>query len=256
MAKSNNNQESVMPQTSVLVPEVPPSKGSLIPLSTTTALQRWFQQRMAIYSSAKETFVLVSLLLLGFVGGPALVFYCMSWLLQHSLGTSGGGAAALAFNAVLYLLLLLVLCVLGLMIFNKMRKPTHLLTDEEGVQFLYHTLLGRFKGRKYSWSKIDRMEIFKPGNTVNPNRYVLRFLEGASKVFDIPLNWIDNSDSRDQLACAVKEHLGNAQRDLEVALYLQPPLADSFTEIWFQSLPNTPYIEGLLAPDRRVDKKD
>ena len=253
MSQNNIDENNEITRTSMIGADHPERERGLIPLTTAGAFQRWCQQRMAVYSNAKESFMLASLLLLGFLGGPALVFFCMSWLLHGSLGTSGGGAAALAFNGALYLLLLLLLSVLGCVIFNNMRKPTHLLIDDQGLQFHYHTAIGKFRGRRCPWNKIDRMEIFKPGNTINSNRYVLRCLEDSTKVFDLPLSWLDNLKSRDKLASAVKEHLPDVQRDLEVAVYLQPPLGDTFTQIWFLSLAGSQYIEGLNSSAGRID---
>jgi len=205
-------------------------------LDTASGVARWCHQRMSHYNSAKETFVLISTLLVGFIGGPALVFYLMTWLLGGSLGTSGGGAVALAFNALLYCLLLALATFLGWLTLRSICRPTHLAIDNYGVQYEYHTLFGTFKGHPLPWPQIERIEIITPGNSINPEHYLVRFRSRLKKTFDLPLRWVNRPEAKDILAGAVSKHLSDVERDLDVAFFLQSPSVNSFTELWFQSL--------------------
>ncbi|PWU01482.1 MAG: hypothetical protein C5B53_02875 [Candidatus Melainabacteria bacterium] len=212
------------------------SPNELIKLDTAGDVTRWCQHRMSHYSSAKEGFVLTTILLLGFIGGPALVFYLMSWLLAGNLGTSGGGAMALAFNGLLYFLLLALTVLLGWMALRSICRPTHLALGRDGLYYEYHTAIGNFKGQLFPWTEIERIEIFKPGSSINPEHYLVRFRSRSKKRFDLPLRWLRSPDTKDLLAGAVDSHLTDVERDLDVAFFLQSPSVNSFTELWFQSL--------------------
>jgi hypothetical protein len=212
------------------------SANQLLKLDTAGGVSRWCQQRMSRYSSSKETYVLIATLIIGFIGGPALVFYLMTWLLAGNLGTSGGGAVALAFNGFLYCLLLALAAFLGRLVVRAICQPTHLAIDGDGVRYEYHTPIGTFKGRMLPWSEIECIEIVKPGNSVNPAHYLVRFRSRLNKNFDLPLRWLDRPEAKDILAGAVSKHLADVERHLDVAFFLQSPSVNSFTELWFQSL--------------------
>jgi hypothetical protein len=217
-----------------------------IPLQTKSGMDKWMQQRMAQYSSAKEAFVLVTILLLAFVGGPALIFYFMSWILAGSLGTSGGGAAALAFNSVIYFLLCMLAAALGWASVSSFRKPTHLAFDNKKLQYEFRTPLGCFKDRAHQWNEITHMAIIKPHKTTNPTKYCLSLFKASKEMFRLPLGWVSNLENRELLSNAIETYLSNIPCDPEVALYLQPSAGHSFTEIWFQSLSEAPGRDKLI----------
>lgn len=215
---------------------------TVITLSTKSGATRWVEQRLSSYSKAKESLVLTITLLVGFLGGPALVFYGMTWLLAGSFGTSGGGAAAIAFNNLLYLLLLCVAAILGWLAVKTYSKPTHLLLSSDGLQYQYKTPLGSFKGQSVVWQKITELKIVKPKNRTNPAEYQFCLFANTKHLLALQLGWLDNNGERQKLFEYVEEFLAERPKSLDVALYLQPPSGQSYTEIWFQSLENAPNL--------------
>jgi hypothetical protein len=174
----------------------------------------------------------------------------MSWLLAGNLGTSGGGAVALLFNGFLYCLLLAVAVILGWLVLRRLCRPTHLALRQDGVAYEYHTPVGIFRGAMIPWLDIERIEIIKPGNSINPERFLVRFRSRSNRKLDVPLKWLGSPELKDSLAGAVARHLANVERDLDVAFLLQSPSANSFTELWFQSL------DSLVIPTRKISPTD
>jgi hypothetical protein len=224
-----------------------PRQLNLLSLSTKGGATRWLEQRLSSYSTAKESFVLTITLLVAFLGGPALVFYGMNWLLAGSLGTSGGGAAAIAFNNLLYGLLLCLTTVSGWLAIKTFTKPTHLLLTSDGLQYLYKTPIGTSKGPLVLWERITELKIEKPTSHTNPAEYQLCFLAGGKRVLSLQLGWINIIGERQKLFEHVEEFLTDVPRSIDVALYLQPPSGQSYTEIWFQSLENAPSLGELTT---------
>jgi hypothetical protein len=231
-------------------PDVKERQPIVLGLNTTSGTTRWLEHRLSSYSQAKESFVLIITLLVAFLGGPALIFYGMTWLLAGSLGTSGGGAAAIAFNNILYLLLLAFTAVPGGLLFKSMSKPTHLLLSSDGLQYQYRSPLGAIKGPLIPWGKITELRIAKPKNLSNPAEYKLCLLADTKQLLTLQLGWINNIGDRQKLCEYVDEFLPDKPRSLDVALYLQPPSGQSYTEIWFQSLENAPNFETLTCQSK------
>lgn len=218
-----------------------------IVLNTAGGAASWLEQRLSSYSRTKELYVLVITAMVAFIGGPALIFFFMNWLLAGSLGTSGGGPAAIAFSRFLHLLLFFFVGVSGWMVIKSSGKPTHLLLSSEGLRYQYKTLLGAFQGRLIAWDKITELTIVKPKNRTNPAEYRLCFLAGAKPLSTLRLGWIDKTGDRQRLFEYVEEFLPDTPRSLDVAFYLQPPSGHSYTEIWFQSLDNAPNLATLAC---------
>ncbi len=216
-------------------------------LGTKGGATRWLEQRLSSYSKAKESLVLTITLMVGFLGGPALIFSGMNWLLAGSLGTSGGGAAGIAFNNLLYLLLLCLAAISGWLVVKTYTKPTHLLLTSDGLQYQYKSPLGSYNGRPIMWQKITELKIVKPKNRTNPAEYQFCLQAGAKTLLAVKLGWINNNGERQKLFEYVEEFLADVPRSMDVALYLQPPSGESYTEIWFQSFENAPNLSSLLG---------
>lgn len=222
----------------------------MILLNTKGGTTRWVEQRLSSYSQAKESFVLIIILLVAFLGGPALILYGMNWLLAGSVGTSGGGAAAIAFNNLLYLILLSITALSGWLAVKVFSKPTLLLLSSDGIQYQYTTPVGSYRGPLVSWDKATELKIGKPKNRTNPAEYQLCLLAGTKQLFTLQLGCIDNNGDRQKLFECIEEFLPDKPRSLDVALYLQPPSSHSYTEIWFQSLENAPNLASLTCTDQ------
>jgi hypothetical protein len=225
----------------------PSSSAQLIEIQPRGGVGRWVQQRMSNYSQPKEAFVLLSTTVIALFGGPALIFYCMSSVLAGSAGTSGGGAAALAFNAVLSSLLWILTAILGICVFNIFRKPSYLSIDDLGLRYQYNTPIGALAGRLMPWHNIAAIEFKQIGRSINPDNRVLSIVpKTKGKPLDLRLAWLKNPESKEQLAAAFAKYLPELDQNPEITLYLKSGGDYSFTEIWFQSLDIAPNLPTLI----------
>ncbi len=221
------------------------AKTDLIALDTTSGITRWVAHKISTYNNTREAFILLVTLITAFIGGPALVFYGMSWLLAGSLGTSGGGVMALAFNNVICVILMTIAALLIYITIRIVCKPSHLLVSGSGLQYQFRTLLG-YKSPIMLWQNVSYLIIYKPKNTTNPANYQVSFMSGTKRIFNIPLAWLNKTENKEKLLLALDKYLTDVPRDHEVLFYMRPPSAQSYTDIWFQSLRSAPELEKLI----------
>ncbi len=119
-------------------------------------------------------------------------------------------------------------------------KPNNLIADKDGLKLQIR--FGEFTApvKSLAWSKIQRLELMKHGSKNSK----LRVKSSDNKNFDIDLQAISSED-RAFLLKKIEKLVPGSQIDHELSQAMLPRSDRSYTELWLQSLNQSPERKSL-----------
>ena len=134
-------------------------------------------------------------------------------------------------------------------LFRLAMKPNCLVADKKGVALLMRIGELQIPNSRVEWNQIEKLELYKDGSQAGK----LRIHKNNKKHFDLDLSAIAAEDRVSLLRRMEKLVPGN-QIDHELSQAMLPKSDRSYTEIWLQSLNQSPERKALdpLAPGQYV----
>jgi len=166
-----------------------------------------------------------------------------------------GKASIAVYNAAIHpAYLALSIMALGAMMFCLMQvalRPTLISVDENGLSLNFSLGNWSMTLDHLSWSNLSTVSL-KKVETPLASSWRMRF-EGAFTPVDVDLAYLESVD-RQRLLKAIERHAPDCSIDPELAEAMSPKQEHSYTELWLQSLSNTPDRDKLqpLAPSQRL----
>jgi tRNA A-37 threonylcarbamoyl transferase component Bud32 len=166
-----------------------------------------------------------------------------------------GKASWAVYNAAIHpAYLALSIMALGAMIFCLMQvvmRPTAILVSLSGLSLNFKIRDWSMTVEHFNWSDLFSVSLIKVETPLSSS-WRMRF-EGAFTPVDVDLAYLDSLD-RQRVLKAIEQHAPQCTIDPELAEAMSPKQEQSYTELWLQSLSNTPDRDKLqpLAPSQRL----
>jgi tRNA A-37 threonylcarbamoyl transferase component Bud32 len=130
-------------------------------------------------------------------------------------------------------------------------RPTSILVGPSGLSLNLNSGNWSTALQHVNWSDLSNVSLQKV-ETPLASSWRMRF-EGTGTPVDIDLAYLDSAD-RQRLLKAIERHAPQCNVNVELAEAMSPKQEHSYTELWLQSLSNTPDRDKLqpLAPSQRL----
>lgn len=132
-------------------------------------------------------------------------------------------------------------------------RPTELLADEKGISLMLKLGQISIPVGFVSWNNIKRAELYKPSPAASSETWKIRLTKNNDEKFDIALNYLADED-RVRLRKRLETQIANCEIDTELSQALHAKSERNYTEIWLQSLIQSPERKTLepLGPGQTV----
>lgn len=219
-----------------------PEPDNVIVLTRPDQTRQWVQDRLKSYSETKAKIVFLLILLVGLLGGPALIWQGLAGFLSVGAGTSGGGAAALAFNQFLIVWLSMIAFALLAKILAPLRHPAKLVLGEGSIKLIWQCGIP-WRAQELPWSSVVSVSIRKKlTRFTRPTTHILFSAENG-KTLSFDLSYLP-AQERAWLLAAIEKHCNHASLSPELTLSLMPLPERCFTELWLAGLSEPLQLEG------------
>lgn len=132
-------------------------------------------------------------------------------------------------------------------------RPTELVADEKGISLLIKLGQISIPIGFVAWSDVKRAELYKPSPTASSESWKIRLTKSNGQNFDLALNYLADED-RVRLRKRLETRIANCEIDSELSQALLAKSERNYTEIWLQSLIQSPERKTLepLGPGQIV----
>lgn len=176
-----------------------------------------------------------------------------SHFIQQSLTSSTEAVGHVAQNPITMVFCAIAIFLFALYFQSMIWKPNRMIADNTSLQ-LWLMIGGlKFPMRKVAWKEIKRASLFKPKNSSGSQSWKIRLEKIDGRNFDIDLSALYHDD-RAMLLKRLEKMVPDCQIDYELSQSMRPHAAQSYTEIWLQSLNQAPERKTLdpLQPGQVV----
>ncbi len=177
--------------------------------------------------------------------------------LSHSLSTSATQAseAVQHFSGNPIMVAITSSAILAFLIYVQRMalRPNVLIADKSTLKLLLRAANITLPMKKISWSDIERASLYKPARHAGSQTWKIRLTKNNGKNFDIDMAAL-TPDDRSVLLKRMEKMVPDCQIDYELSQSMRPQAAHSYTEIWLQSLSQTPERKTLepLQPGQMI----
>lgn len=171
-------------------------------------------------------------------------FEALSRWLSSQMSTASAQVESFSSRPVMMILTSTFILAFVIYLVRLLWRPNLLVADKTGIKLLLRLGTTSIPIKKIDWTQIKSAGLFKPGKNAGSQTWKIRLRNDKEKNFDIALSAL-NHDDRSQLLKRMEKMVPDCQIDYELSQSMRPHAAHSYTEIWLQSLTQTPERKAL-----------
>lgn len=173
--------------------------------------------------------------------------------LMDLLRQAANAGEAFAANAIVAIFTTISIISFFVYLQSLLLRPTELVADEKGISLILRIGQVSISVGFVAWNNIKRAELYKPASGTSSESWKIRLTKSNGQNFDLALNYLADED-RVRLRKRLETRIANCEIDSELSQALLAKSERNYTEIWLQSLIQSPERKTLepLGPGQTV----